>query len=118
MNNDEDISYYVKKVVFHLHPSFPEPVKTIEKFPFEIHQTGWGEFDIAIKIFFVDPSERPVEIMHALKLHPEPGQAASTKKPVVSERYDEIVFSEPTEHFAMILDKGSIKSTAIVPVVS
>jgi len=29
------------------------------------------------------------------------------KKPVVSERYDEIVFVEPTESFAYILDKGS-----------
>jgi transcription initiation factor IIF auxiliary subunit len=73
LNNDEDISYFIKKVVFQLHPSFPEPVKTVEKFPFEIHQTGWGEFDISIKIFFVDPSERPIEMLHALKLHPEAG---------------------------------------------
>jgi len=29
------------------------------------------------------------------------------KKPVVSERYDEIVLVEPTESFAYILDKGS-----------
>ena len=29
------------------------------------------------------------------------------KKPVVSERYDEIVFVEPTESFTFILDKGS-----------
>jgi YEATS domain-containing protein 4 len=46
-------------------------VKTIEKFPFEIHQTGWGEFDIGIKIFFVDPAERPVELLHGLKLYPD-----------------------------------------------
>jgi YEATS domain-containing protein 4 len=110
LNSDEDISYYIKKVVFQLHPSFPEPVKTLEKFPFEIHQTGWGEFDIGIKIFFIDASERPIELLHSLKLHPEAGQQASTKKPVVSERYDEIVFSEPTEFFAMILDKGSVKT--------
>ena len=116
LNNDEDISYFIKKVVFQLHPSFPEPVKTVEKFPFEIHQTGWGEFDIGIKIFFVDQSERPIEMLHALKLHPEQGQQASTKKPVVSERYDEIVFSEPTEYFAMILDRGSTKVSNLQPV--
>ena len=34
------------------------------------------------------------------------------KKPVVSERYDEIVFVEPTESFAYILDKGSKASGA------
>ena len=79
----------------------------MEKFPFEIHQTGWGEFDIGIKIFFVDPAERPAEVIHGLKLHPEQNQQASMKKPVVSERYDEIVFVEPTESFAYILDKGT-----------
>jgi YEATS domain-containing protein 4 len=107
VNNEEDISYFVKKVVFQLHPSFPQPVMTVEKFPFEIHQTGWGEFDIGIKIYFVDPAERAAEVIHGLKLHPEQNQQASMKKPVVSERYDEIVFVEPTESFAYILDKGS-----------
>ena len=67
--NDEDISYFVKKVEFLLHPSFPEPKITVEKFPFEIYQTGWGEFDIGIKVFFVVPSEKPVEVVHTLKLH-------------------------------------------------
>lgn len=71
LNNDEDISYFVKKVVFQLHPSFPEPIKVAEKFPFEIHQTGWGEFDIGVKIFFVDPAEKPVEVTHGLKLYPD-----------------------------------------------
>ena len=109
--NNEDLSYFVKKVVFQLHPSFPDPVKVIEKYPFEIHQTGWGEFSIDIKIFFNDPAEKPVDMTHFLKLHPDPGIQPSTKKPVISEKYDEIVFSEPTEHFAYILDKGPKQST-------
>jgi len=71
LNNDEDISYYIKKVEFTLHPSFAEPIKTVEKFPFEIHQTGWGEFDIGVKIIFIDPAEKPVEMTHYLKLHPD-----------------------------------------------
>eukprot|EP00347_Sterkiella_histriomuscorum_P000903 403374081 len=104
--NEEDISYFIKKVQFSLHPSFPEPVRTIEKFPFEICLTGWGEFDIGIKIFFTDPAEKPVEMGHLLKLYPGNNQQQSTKKPVISEKYDEIVFFEPTEHFAYILDKG------------
>ena len=41
----------------------------VEKFPFEIHQTGWGEFDIGVKIHFTDPAEKPVEIQHSLKLY-------------------------------------------------
>ena len=31
---------------------------------------------------------------------------------MVSERYDEIVFCEPTEQFAYVLDKGSKKVAA------
>jgi hypothetical protein len=41
-----------------------------------------------------------------LKLYFDQNQPPSFKKPVVSERYDEVVFSEPTEQFAYILDKG------------
>ena len=28
--------------------------------PFEVHETGWGEFEIQIKIFFTDTTEKPV----------------------------------------------------------
>ena len=28
--------------------------------PYEVTETGWGEFEIIIKIYFVDPNERPV----------------------------------------------------------
>ena len=46
-------------------------ISAVEKFPFEIHQTGWGEFDIVVKIFFQDASEKPVEVTHSLKLYPD-----------------------------------------------
>ena len=35
----------------------------VSKPPYEIQETGWGEFEIIIKIFFVDPNERPVSIV-------------------------------------------------------
>lgn len=36
-------------------------------------ETGWGEFDIVIKIFFVaEASEKPISFSHHLKLHPYP----------------------------------------------
>ena len=31
--------------------------------PYEVTETGWGEFEIAIKIHFYDPNERPVSII-------------------------------------------------------
>lgn len=35
-------------------------VSVVTKPPYEITETGWGEFEIIIKIFFIDPNERPV----------------------------------------------------------
>lgn len=54
----------------------------------------------------MNPAEKPVELNHTLKLYPDPGNPQTTKKPVVNERYEEIVFYEPTESFAMVLDNG------------
>lgn len=34
----------------------------VTKPPYEITETGWGEFEIIIKIFFIDPNERPVRV--------------------------------------------------------
>jgi YEATS domain-containing protein 4 len=32
----------------------------VNRVPFEIEESGWGEFEIQITIFFVDPNEKPV----------------------------------------------------------
>ena len=34
----------------------------------KVTETGWGEFEIQIKIYLADPVERPVTIYHVLKL--------------------------------------------------
>lgn len=41
-------------------PSLLLPPAVVTKPPYEITETGWGEFEIIIKIFFIDPNERPV----------------------------------------------------------
>ena len=35
-------------------------VTVVTKPPYEVNESGWGEFEIQIKIFFMDQSERPV----------------------------------------------------------
>lgn len=32
----------------------------VTKPPYEVNESGWGEFEIQIKIFFMDQAERPV----------------------------------------------------------
>ncbi|KAK4704866.1 YEATS domain-containing protein 4, partial [Phenoliferia sp. Uapishka_3] len=130
----DDLSYFIKKVTFKLHDSFPQPLRTIEKPPFEVTETGWGEFDIIIKIFFVaEATEKPISFSHHLKLHPYPLPPAAVPPPALPSadpsqsaiptpieevpqplltpvhawQYEEIVFSEPTETFyAVLLSKA------------
>jgi len=97
--NNEDLSYFIKKVVFQLHPSFKNSKRAVEQPPYEISESGWGEFEIGFTIYFTDSSEKHVELYHLLKLYPPEGQLQKTKKPVVSETFDVIVFNDPTEAF-------------------
>ncbi|KAL4182400.1 hypothetical protein AMTRI_Chr11g149820 [Amborella trichopoda] len=98
---NEDLSVAIKRVVFQLHPSFNNPIRSVESPPFELSESGWGEFEIAITVHFhSDVSDKPLDLFHHLKLYPEDESGPqSTKKPVVVESYDEIVFSEPSEAF-------------------
>jgi YEATS domain-containing protein 4 len=58
--NNEDFSAFVKKVHFKLHDSYGNPNRILTKPPYEVTETGWGEFEISIRIYFNDPLERPV----------------------------------------------------------
>ncbi|XP_077450079.1 YEATS domain-containing protein 4 isoform X3 [Stigmatopora argus] len=87
---NEDMSAYVKKIQFKLHESYGNPLRVVTKPPYEITETGWGEFEITIKIVFIDPNERSVTLYHLLKLF-QSDSSAMPKKTVVSEFYDEMV---------------------------
>ena len=97
--DDYDVSTFIKQVVFSLHPSFNNSIRSFKSPPYEIHEEGWGEFDIGIKLhFWPDSQLRPVEFVHQLKLYPNDNAAAAqavSKKPVVNEIYHELIFTEP-----------------------
>lgn len=108
--NGEDISYCVSKVVFYLHESFAQAVRTVSEPPFEVTENGWGEFDTRIRIYFRDSSEESLEILHPLKLYPPNGAPPSAKKPVVSEFYDEVCFTNPSEEFYGMMARDAQKA--------
>ncbi|KAG4118873.1 hypothetical protein ERO13_D11G045100v2 [Gossypium hirsutum] len=91
---NEDLGAVIKHVVFQLHPSFNNPTRIVEAPPFELSECGWGEFEIGISIFFhSDVCDKHLDLYHMLKLYPEDESGPqSTKKPVVMESYNEIVF--------------------------
>jgi len=90
------------QVVFKLHDSFENSVRVVATPPYELTETGWGEFEIGITLHFKDDTgEKPIELFHPLKLYEDQAgyDRQSTKKPVVTEKYEEAVFCEPYEGF-------------------
>ncbi|CAH7678307.1 YEATS domain-containing protein 4 [Phakopsora pachyrhizi] len=53
----DNLSHFIKKVSFKIHNSYPNPLKMIDRAPYEINETGWGEFLIYIKMYFVSESD-------------------------------------------------------------
>lgn len=59
--------------------------------PFEITETGWGEFEVQIKLYFVDVNEKPVTAFYYLKLFQPLVTLQDGLQVVFNEYYDEIV---------------------------
>ncbi|KAF8165693.1 yeats family protein [Crassisporium funariophilum] len=109
----DDLSYFIKRVTFKLHDTYANPSRNIDKPPFEVSETGWGEFEIQIRITFVPESgEKAMTLYHHLKLHPwtatgdpeiPPIEVAIKHGPVHSWQYDEVVFNDPYQNFLNLL---------------
>lgn len=103
----DDLSHFIRRVTFKLHESFASPNRVIDRPPFEVTETGWGEFEIQIRVAFVTESgEKPISMTHMLKLHAWPIVKAiqddsrlPLPPPVQFWQYDEIVFNDPHENF-------------------
>ena len=112
--NNEDIAQFVSKVEFKLHESFEQPTRVCERPPYEVTETGWGEFDIAIRVHFIDrptAGNRPFQLFHYLKLLPRRADGTVSEgtisfEPVVSEQYDEFIFANPSKEMYQALVKA------------
>ena len=66
---DPDISTFIQRVWFILHPSYmPNDMIEVARPPFTVTRRGWGEFPVRIQLVFHDPRNKPVDIIHNLKL--------------------------------------------------
>jgi len=66
-NSKLDIGTYINKVVFKLHPTFPDPVYELYNEPFQVQCEGWGVFEIPIKIYWKSWLEKqPTKLNHML----------------------------------------------------
>lgn len=66
---DPDISSLVHKVRFFLHPSYrPNDLVEVTEAPFHLVRKGWGEFPLRVQLHFRDRWNKPVDVIHNLKL--------------------------------------------------
>jgi YEATS domain-containing protein 4 len=78
--------------------------KALEEPPYEVCETGWGEFEILISLYLHDFPEKPIKVSHMLRLFPPEDFSTVVQDPtrpgiLVAERFDEVVINEPTESF-------------------
>ncbi|KAJ2673675.1 hypothetical protein IWW42_002087 [Coemansia sp. RSA 1085] len=60
---------YIRKVRVFLHPSYrPDDIVDLTPPTFELTRWGWGEFPVRIQLFFCDKRNKPVDLVHMLKL--------------------------------------------------
>lgn len=100
--NGPDITTWLKKVQFKLHHTYENASRTIEApGPFEVQETGYGEFGVEIRLYFAQESgEKAVYREHYLVLAPygsdEQKQRQEQQNHVVAERLETVEFNEPT----------------------
>lgn len=113
-----DITYWVRRIQFKLHESIPNHVRMIEGEPgkpFIVSDTGWGEFEVAIKLYYINESgEKPQTLYHYLRLHPY-GRTEEEKQQMIMENgevrswvYEEQLFNEPYDAFYRVLTSGAV----------
>ncbi|KAI1331289.1 yeats family-domain-containing protein [Xylariaceae sp. FL0255] len=141
---DTDIFYWLRRVQFKLHESIPNHLRTIDaetiikeneailasggkssakkiQRGFVVNETGWGEFEITIKLYYDSKSsEKPQQLYHHLRLHPygkneAEKEAMRTGGEVQAWTYEEQLFNEPFEDFYKILTTGARDKGAPVP---
>src|SRR5687768_16005328 len=75
----------VEKLVYRLHPTFPDPVKVVQdrSTAYRLDSSGWGEFTIQADIHYRDTRESR-RLFHDLKLEEESrGVEEPPKRPEV-----------------------------------
>lgn len=103
--NGPDITTWLKKVQFKLHHTYADASRTLEApGPFEVQETGYGEFGVEIRLYFAQESgEKAVYREHYLCLAPygsdEQKARQEKENKIVAERLETIEFNEPTPEF-------------------
>ncbi|XP_035222377.1 protein AF-9-like, partial [Stegodyphus dumicola] len=88
-----NIQYFVEKVVFHLHESFPKPKRVVKEHPYSVSESGYAGFIMPIEVYFRTKEEpKKVRFEYDLYLRLE-------FSPVRNIRLERLTFHNPSEDF-------------------
>jgi len=63
MEEEENLSEYIEKIVVNLHSTFSPSQLTFKKPPFEVQRSGWGTFEINFTVYFTEQTKkRPLDL--------------------------------------------------------
>lgn len=104
LESGPDIGTWLKKVQFKLHHTYADASRTVETQPFQVSETGYGEFDIELRLYFDSSSgEKAQYRFHRLKLEPFGTDAEKAKMAaqnlVTAEVCEIVEFNEPSREF-------------------
>jgi len=96
------LSTWLRKVQFKIYHTYSNPTRLVDTPPFQIEETGWGGFNIEIRLFFApEVGSKPEYRNHFLQLEPYGSEEVQKKQTedgmVRSEFLDWVEFNEPTE---------------------
>lgn len=96
-----EIHYFIEKVVFHLHESFPKPKRVIKEPPYRVSESGYGSFTLKVEIYFRNKEDpRKVRFDYDLTLQ------IVGMPPLNITKVEALTFLNPSEDFEKKLLKG------------
>ena len=102
--NGPDLKTWLKKVQFKLHHTYADASRTVETPPFEVTETGYGEFEVELRLYFDSSSgEKAQYRFHRLRLEPYGDEAQQARQRernlVVADTCEIVEFNEPSSDF-------------------
>ncbi|CAG0915815.1 unnamed protein product [Notodromas monacha] len=110
---DVNLSCFVEKVIFTIHPSFPRPKRVVKEPPYELSESGYAGFLLKIELVFKTSLEpRSAKFDLDLFFNSDPSMDANSIRP------EKLTFQKPGEDFKRkLLPGGGLPAEGLVVVV-
>ncbi|KAB7505245.1 YEATS domain-containing protein 2, partial [Armadillidium nasatum] len=67
-DKEDPIENFISYVKYTLHESYAPNNVIVKKSPFTLTHKGWGEFQVNVELHFLDGRNKPIKMIHTLKL--------------------------------------------------